>query len=101
MKIFLLLFAFFLTTYAYTQTNREEVVERFEDGSKKKVITYSGVGNAEKILKITEYYSDNVSPYTILTYGNYVIDGIAYWGLVKRQYFKAGGAGQDETILYP
>ena len=55
MKTFFLLFVLCLTTYGYTQTTREEVVERFEDGSKKKVITYSGVGNAEKIIKATTY----------------------------------------------
>lgn len=95
-----------MTTYGYTQTTREEVVERFEDGSKKKVITYSGVGNAEKILKVTYYNSwwetgHYVSPYYIQTYGNKVNDGKAYWGIVKQQNFKAGGALEDETKLDP
>ena len=107
MKIFFLLFVLCLTTYGYTQTTREEVVERFEDGTKKKVITYSGVGNAEKIIKATTY--DNlgdwngcyVIPYKVETYGNKVKDGKAYWGIVKHQYFKAGGALEDETNLNP
>jgi hypothetical protein len=106
MKIFFLLFAFCLTTYAYTQTTREEVVERYEDGTKRKVITYSGVGNAEKLIKVTEYCavtSDGVyvSPCTIITYGNKVINGNAYWGWVKIQEFKAGGQSEDRTTLYP
>lgn len=106
MKTFFLLFAFCLSTYAYTQTTREEVVERFVDGSKKKVITYSGVGNAEKILKVTYY--DNwletghyVSPYYIQTYGSKVVRGQAFWGVVKTQHFKAGGSDEDSTELTP
>jgi hypothetical protein len=109
MKIFFLLFAFCLSTYAYTQTTREEVVERHEDGSKKKVITYSGVGNSEKILKITEYHSTGmyskegffVSPYSIKIYGTKIVNGYAYWGVVKSQSFKAGDALEDETVLSP
>ena len=106
MKIFFLLFVLCLTTYGYTQTTREEVVERFEDGSKKKVITYSGVGNAEKIIKVSHYLnfgSDGcyVTPCRVFTYGNKVIDGNAYWGVVKGQWFKAGGHYQDETMLDP
>jgi hypothetical protein len=106
MKIFFLLFVLCLTTYGYTQTTREEVVERFEDWSKKKVITYSGVGNAEKIIKVSHYDRVGydgcyVTPYSVDTYGNKVIYGNAYWGVVKVQSFKAGGAKEDETLLYP
>lgn len=32
---------------------REEITERYDDGRKKMVITYSGLGNAEKIVKIS------------------------------------------------
>ena len=90
-----------MSTYAYTQTTREEVVERYEDGTKKKVITYSGVGNAEKLIKVTEYYLHYVSPYMVQTYGTKVLNGFTYWVPVKNQYFKAGGSGEDETFLYP
>lgn len=104
MKIFFLLFAFCLTTYAYTQTTREEVVERYGNGSKKKVITYSGVGNSEKIIKVTHYGSLNscfLNPHKIETYGNKVSGDYVFWEVVKTQYFKAGGASEDKTVLSP
>ena len=104
MKIFFLLFVLCLTTYAYTQTTREEVVERYSNGSKKKVITYSGVGNSEKIIIVTHY---GALPYCLLnpmkieTYGNKVIGELVYWEVVKTQYFKSGGASEDKTVLSP
>ena len=97
MKIFFLLFAFCLSTYAYTQTTREEVVERHEDGSKKKVITYSGIGNSEKIIKVSHYQYQYVSPYKVETYGIIVEYGETLWKEIKTQYFKAGGALEDKT----
>ncbi len=91
-----------MSTYSYTQTTREEVVERFDNGSKKKVITYSGVGNAEKILKVTYYYYEwCVSPYIIEEYGSKDWNGMATWDIIKTQFFKAGGASEDRTELKP
>ncbi len=52
---------FLLFSYlGFSQTTREEVVERNKYGQKLKVITYSGTGNSEKIVKITRYKDENL-----------------------------------------
>jgi hypothetical protein len=51
---------FLLFSYlGFSQTTREEVVERNKYGQKLSVITYSGTGNSEKIVKITRYKDNN------------------------------------------
>jgi hypothetical protein len=42
-----------------------------------------------------------VSPYSIKIYGTKIVNGYAYWGVVKSQSFKAGDALEDETVLSP
>ena len=37
---------------------------------KKVVITYSGIGNAEKIVKVSEYKEYGLLPYYVKTYGS-------------------------------
>ena len=52
---------FLLISYlGFSQTTREEVVERNKYGQKLLVITYSGTGNSEKIVKITRYNDNNL-----------------------------------------
>jgi hypothetical protein len=48
----------FFTFFSFSQTTREEVVERNKVGQKLIVNTYSGTGNSEKLIKRT-YYGDN------------------------------------------
>jgi hypothetical protein len=57
MKI-IITFTFLLFSYlGFSQATREEVVERNKDGQKLVVNTYTGTGNAEKLIKRT-YYND-------------------------------------------
>jgi hypothetical protein len=52
---------FLLISYlGFSQTTREEVVERNKYGQKLLVITYSGTGNSEKLVKRTFYYDNNL-----------------------------------------
>ena len=55
MKAFVFSLIFFLTFTSFGQTTREEIVKRTENGLKLQVNTYSGTGNAEKLIKITYY----------------------------------------------
>ena len=83
--IFTITFLFF-TLIGFSQTTREEVVKRTEGGLKLEVITYSGSGNSEKIIKKCfyqerpDYYRpdgvNNVStkPHQIAYYGNYKVE---------------------------
>ena len=97
MKSLLLSTFLLLSLVSFSQT-RDEIISRYENGMKKDVITYSGIGNTEKIVKTTEYLSDNLSPYRLLTYGSKIdSDGINTWVIVKEQYFKNGGAGLDKV----
>ena len=51
-------FTFLLFTLSvFSQTTREEVVERTDLGQKIKVNTYTGTGNSEKLVKRTTYES--------------------------------------------
>jgi hypothetical protein len=81
-------FCFSLTSFAQI---REEVVSRHEDGTKKIVITYSGVGNNEKILKISEYSQHYVTPYKVTTYGSREFPDGKTWMKVKVEYFDGFG----------
>lgn len=95
-----LLFASFLffTSMAFSQT-RDEIVKRYESGQKNIVITYSGVGNAEKIIKISEYKANFLIPYSVETWGpkkdSY---GREIWTCIKTEYFKKGGRIEDDVI---
>jgi hypothetical protein len=94
-----LLFSFFLILSASSFGQiREEIIERFEDGSKKKVITYSGVGNSEKIVKISFYDNRFLYPWKVVTYGSKTeSNGTTTWQRIKEEYFKSGGSPVDEV----
>ena len=97
MKSLLLSTFLLLSLVSFSQT-RDEIISRYEDGMKKIVITYSGIGNAEKIVKTTEYLSDNLSPYRVFFWGSKIdTDGINIWQIVKTQSFKNGGAPEDNV----
>ena len=53
-------FTFLLFSFlGFSQTTREEVVERNKEGQKRIVNTYSGTGNGEKLIKRTFYQDEN------------------------------------------
>ena len=100
MKSLLLSTFLLLSLVSFSQT-RDEIISRYENGMKKVVITYSGIWNAEKIVKTTEYLENNLSPYTVLTWGSKIdSDGRNIWVILKLQYFKNGGAGEDNVYTY-
>jgi hypothetical protein len=80
MKTIFTITLLFFTLLGFSQTTREEVVKRTEDGLKLEVNTYSGSGNGEKLIKKCIYEerpdrrdADNISakPVNIVYYGNY------------------------------
>jgi hypothetical protein len=82
---------------AFSQT-RDEIVKRYESGEKNIVITYSGVGNAEKIIKISEYNEGYLFPYLVTTWGpKKDTDGREIWTRIKEEYFKKGGHFFDKV----
>jgi hypothetical protein len=94
-------FTFLLFSFlGFSQTTREEVVERNKEGQKLVVNTYSGTGNSEKLIKITSYQSVwdvCPNPKKIHYFGTYKLetsstfyDGI-YYGCVKREEFDNTG----------
>ena len=100
MKSLLLSTFLLLSLVSFSQT-RDEIISRYENGMKKVVITYSGIGNAEKIVKVSEYLENNLSPHTVFFWGSKIdSDGINTWTQIKRQYFKNGGLGEDEVYTY-
>ena len=97
MKSLLLSTFLLLSLVSFSQT-RDEIISRHESGMKKVVITYSGIGNTEKIVKTTEYVENNLSPYRVLTYGSKIDSyGTNLWAIVKRKYFKNGGSSEDKV----
>ena len=97
-------FTFLLFTFlGFSQTTREEVVARTEDGHKLIVYTYSGTGNSEKLLKKTTYDYDiseeslNPKPVRIDYYGNYkrlfVQIGVTqiFYGIIKTEKYDSQG----------
>jgi hypothetical protein len=105
MKAFVFTLMFFLTFTSFGQTTREEIVKRTENGLKLQVNTYSGTGNAEKLIKITyyegSYQSTHISnsPILIEYFGAY--NRVCQWGedkfdenlygCVKREEFDSKG----------
>ena len=116
-------FTFLLFSYlGFSQTTREEVVERNKYGQKLVVITYSGTGNSEKLVKRTSYYNDNyntnfggelcspisLKPTNVEYYGKYIEEstylqdygtyksGEIYeyhsYGIIKRESYYVNGS---------
>jgi hypothetical protein len=97
MKSLLLSTFLLLSLVSFSQT-RDEIISRHENGMKKVVITYSGIGNAEKIVKVSEYKEYGLLPYYVKTYGSKIDSyGTNLWVIVKRQYFKNGGSAEDKV----
>jgi hypothetical protein len=96
MKSFLLSFFLLLSLSSFSQT-RDEIISRHENGMKKTVITYSGIGNAEKIVKVSEYLNCYLAPYSVKTYGSKIENGRTIWVIVKTELFKNGGASEDKV----
>jgi hypothetical protein len=100
-------FTFLLFSYlGFSQTTREEVVERNKDGQKLVVNTYTGTGNGEKLIKRTFYGNGDKrdilqQPKSIEYYGNYKYETIIEstgrkitenrYGCVKTKYFDGVG----------
>ena len=117
--IFTITFLFF-TLIGFSQTTREEVVKRTEGGLKLEVITYSGSGNSEKIIKKCfyqerpDYYRpdgvNNVStkPHQIAYYGNYKVEWTSpegktrtalCYGIIKSENFDLEGKIESTTKI--
>jgi|694.fasta_scaffold149817_2 hypothetical protein len=100
MKSLLLSTFLLLSLVSFSQT-RDEIISRYEDGMKKIVITYSGIGNAEKIVKISEYGVGFLLPHNVVTYGSKInSNGISTWGKVKKEIFLNGGAWEAFVETY-
>jgi len=71
----------------FSQTTREEVITRNKEGQKLIVLTYSGTGNGEKLIKKTEYYDDNGTRELHRSYVGYPVSlkpaSIEYYGKYK------------------
>ena len=97
----ILLSSFLLFSFLSFSQTREEIISRHENGMKKTVITYSGTGNTEKIVKVTEYRSYYLVPYSVRTYGlKNDSQGRGEWNVIKVEYFKNGGATEDHVDIY-
>ena len=95
MKSILLSSFLFFSFLSFSQI-REEIISRHENGMKKKVITYSGTGNTEKIVKVTEYENSYLVPFKVQTYGlKNDSMGRSIWAIVKEEWFKNGDAPED------
>jgi|688.fasta_scaffold171448_2 hypothetical protein len=100
MKTILLSSFLFFSFLSFSQT-REEIISRHENGMKKTVLTYSGTGNTEKIVKVTEYKSYYLVPLSVRTYGlKNDSQGRGEWDVIKVEYFKNGGATEDHVDIY-
>lgn len=96
-------FTFLLFTLSvFSQTTREEVVQRDKLGQKSVVNTYSGTGNSEKLVKRTYYdvweFSKSIStkPVQVDYFGNYKkvdSDGeiSLFWGTIKTEEYNLQG----------
>ena len=100
MKLLVLSTFLLLSLVSFSQT-RDEIISRHENGMKKIVITYSGIGNTEKIIKVCEYSEGYLSPFRIVTYGSKInFLGHNTWEPVKTETFKSSGAWEDEVIKH-
>ena len=112
-------FTFLLFSYlGFSQTTREEVVQRNKLGQKLVVNTYTGTGNSEKLVKRTSYgfgeyvgtnqdgigsddFHTSIKPIEIETFGSYKYEfgnkkgeyniTELRWGVIKRQMFNREG----------
>ena len=99
-------FAFLLFSFlGFSQTTREEVVERNKIGQKIQVNTYSGTGNNEKLTKTTIYkdfglpigfpFSITTKPISISYFGDFkwvTKDGECLGrGVIKSEVYNATG----------
>jgi len=97
-------FTFLLFSFlGFSQTTREEVVERNKYGQKLAVNTYTGTGNSEKLVKRTTYHdfasstgmSISVKPWRIQYFGAYKesVSTTVYntWGVIKEEIFSYDG----------
>ena len=94
-------FTFLLfTLLGFSQTTREEVVERNDCGQKIKVYTYTGTGNSEKLIKKTFYSSGTINiglkPWIIENFGTFRRvhssgGSEVLWGPIKREIFDGEG----------
>jgi hypothetical protein len=98
-------FTFLLFSFVgFSQTTREEVVERSKCGQKLVVNTYTGTGNSEKLMKRTSYSGSDctisLKPNKIEFFGSYkleytrgngIIDIEFNFGVVKRENYNGEG----------
>jgi hypothetical protein len=109
-------FTFLLFSFlGFSQTTREEVVKRTDGGLKLEVLTYSGTGNSEKLIKKTIYEEspdayrknglNNITskPTDVHYYGNYKVEWSANlksitepvqsmcYGVIKIEKFDGSG----------
>ena len=98
-------FTFLLLSFlGFSQTTREEVVERNKCGQKIIVNTYTGTGNSEKLTKRTSYGGSDcnilLKPNKIEFFGSYkyeytrgngIIDIEFVWGVIKRENYSNEG----------
>jgi hypothetical protein len=97
----LLLSTFLLLSLVSFSQMRDEIISRHESGMKNIVITYSGIGHSEKIVKVTEYSHGFLLPYRVSTYGSKIdLDGKSRWLVLKEEYFKNGGSREDKVNTY-
>lgn len=96
-----LLFSFL----GFSQTTREEVVERNKIGQKLKVNTYSGTGNNEKLIKSVIYkdmglpidypFSITATPIAITYFGKFKVQTndveLVGWGVIKSEIYGVKG----------
>jgi hypothetical protein len=105
-------FTFLLFSFlGFSQTTREEVVERNKSGHKIEVNTYTGTGNGERLIKKTRYYDGerhvSVQPIQISYYGKYKREDYysgktttyLCWGMIKEETFDENGVLKDTWKL--
>lgn len=99
-------FTFLLFSYlGFSQTTREEVVERNKYGQKLVVNTYTGTGNSEKLVRRTFYQEFNdvgitLKPRKIEYFGGFKYSEASWWGVIKREDYDLNGV-LDETWKTP
>ena len=90
-------FTFLLFSFlGFSQTTREEVVERNKYGQKLVVNTYTGTGNSEKLVKQTTYvevgtYGVTLKPRKIEYFGGFKLEETSLWGVIKSENYGLNG----------